>query len=123
MSAAVALTFLLDEDLPPAIAAAGRGLGLDVASVHELGRLGYADRNQLAMAHADARVFVTRNRDDFIRLTVEMFQTAGPHAGVLIVPRSLPNRRPAAIAHALLRWHAERGADFDPRYTIDFLAA
>jgi predicted nuclease of predicted toxin-antitoxin system len=111
--------FLLDEDLSPVAAETARGLGLDTVSVHEIGRRGYTDREQLDLTARDSRIFVTRNRDDFILLTIEASQTGAPHAGVLIVPRSLPNHRPERLAHALKRWqddHPAPGSHF-----LDFL--
>lgn len=114
------MRFLLDEDLTPEIAEIARGLGLDVLSVHEIERRGFTDEDQLRFSTSQDRIFVTRNRDDFIRLTVDFFQTGEAHLGLLIVPRSLPNHRPARIAHALKRWQerpGERGSHF-----IDFLA-
>jgi hypothetical protein len=115
----VSQRFLLDEDLNPAAATTGRGLDLDVVSVHELDRRGFGDADQLRFA-AEQRILVTRNRDDFIRLTVAFFQTGEAHAGLLIVPRSLPNHRPEWIAHALQRWQ-ERTGEVVP-YFIDFLS-
>lgn len=105
--------------MSPVVAEVARGLGLDVVSVHEIDRRGYEDRAQLEYAAADERVLVTRNRDDFILLTVEAFQTGARHWGVLIVPRSLPNHRPEQIAWAVKRWHdghADPGTHF-----LDFL--
>jgi hypothetical protein len=114
------MRFLLDEDLNPAAADIGRGLGLDVLSVHEIDRRGVGDEAQLRFSASQHRIFVTRNRDDFIRLTLAFFQTGEPHTGLLIVPRSLPNHRPERIAHALKRWLERPG---DPgSYFIDFLA-
>jgi predicted nuclease of predicted toxin-antitoxin system len=113
--------FLADEDLNPAVARIGRGLGLDVVSVHEIDRRGFSDEEQLRFAVAEGRTFVTRNRDDFLRLTLVLFQTGELHHGVLIVPHSLPNHRPARIAHALEHW-AER-ADDPGEHFIDFLSA
>lgn len=115
------MRFLLDEDLSPVAAETARGLGLDAISVHEIGRRGLGDREQLERATADGRIFVTRNRDDFIRLTIEAFQTNAAHAGVLIVPRSLPNHQPQRLAHSLRRWkhdHPDPGSHF-----LDFLKA
>jgi len=115
------MQFLLDEDLHPGTAEIGRGLGLDVVSVHEIGRRGFSDEEQLRFATLDQRVLVTRNRNDFIRLTVSFFQTGELHAGILIVPQSLPNHRPERIAHSLRRWaevNPEPGAHF-----LDFLMA
>lgn len=103
------------------VAETARGLGVEAASVHEIGRRGLSDREQLELAARDGRTFVNRNRDDFIRLTIEAFQTGAAHAGVLIVPRSLPNHRPERLAHALRRWqddHPEPGSHF-----LDFLKA
>ena len=37
------MRFLLDEDVNPAVASIGRGLGLDVISVHEIRRHGFDD--------------------------------------------------------------------------------
>jgi hypothetical protein len=83
--------FLLDEDLSPRVA---RGLGVDVESVNELDRRGLSEREQLCFAAVEGRIFVTRNRDDYITLTVEFYRTGEPHNGVLIVPRGLSNNRP-----------------------------
>ena len=105
--------FLLDEDISPEVARIARGLGLDVTSVAEVGRLGWSDREQLEAAAADGRVFVTYNRNDFILLTRRFFEERAPHAGVLIVPGSIPRRFPSRLAHALTRWaetHDREGA-------------
>lgn len=103
------MKFYLDEDLPPSVAQIARNQGLDVTSVHEEGRHGLSDPEQLEHAAAEGRVLVTRNRNDFIELTRRAFQRASPHGGVLVVTRSLPNRRPERMAAALLRWNEEFG--------------
>ena len=115
------MRFLLDEDLTPAIGEIGRGQGLDVVSVHELGRRQRSDEEQLRFAAEQGRVFITRNRDDFIRLTVAWFQTGLPHPGVLIVPWSLPNREPARVARALQSWVESHPEASSMEYVIDFL--
>jgi predicted nuclease of predicted toxin-antitoxin system len=116
--------FLVDEDLSPKIAQTGRGLGLDIVSVHEVGRCGRDDEDQLRWAAGEGRILVTGNRDDFIEWTVVFFQRSEPHAGVLIVSPALSIRGPERIAHAILRWarSAERfgSAPLSP-YFIDFL--
>jgi hypothetical protein len=114
------LRFLLDEDLNPAVAEIGRGLGLDVVSVHEIDRRGFPDEEQLRFATGDGRTFVTRNRDDFLRLTISFFEAAEPRLGLLIVPYSLPNHRPERIARALERW-VNRLGDPGP-YFVAFLS-
>ncbi|HWS79641.1 MAG TPA: DUF5615 family PIN-like protein [Rubrobacter sp.] len=115
------MRFLLDEDLPPRAAEIARGLGLDVISVHELGRQGISDRDQLRFASEDERIFLTRNHRDFIELTVEFYRAGEAHSGVLLVRRNLPNDRPARVAHAMKRWadaRADTLATFDG---VDFL--
>jgi predicted nuclease of predicted toxin-antitoxin system len=119
----VPLRYLLDEDVHAETAAAARDLGLDVVSVHEAGRRGLGDSEQLRRAAADGRIFVTRNRDDFIRLTVEAFRTGEPHHGVLILPHTLPNTQPGRIARALGSWHRRwEGAGHPGGGFIDFIA-
>lgn len=115
------MRFLLDEDVHPRAASIARGRRLDVTSVHELGRTGLEDEEQLRFAAREGRALVTRNRGDFLQLTLDFFATREPHAGLLIIPYSLPNRRPERIAAALADY-----ADRYPRermepYTIDFL--
>ncbi|MDF1521513.1 MAG: DUF5615 family PIN-like protein [Trueperaceae bacterium] len=112
--------FLLDEDLPPKVAAIARSLGLDVVSVHDIGRTGFSDEDQLRFAASEARVLVTRNRDDFIALTHRAFATNVPHHGVLLVPRSAPNTHPERIAHALAAWAARYAGHHPGVGFVDF---
>ncbi len=115
------MRFLLDEDLPPRAAEVARGLGVGVASVHELGRRGLGDRDQLRYAAREARIFLTRNHKDFIELSIEFFRAGEAHPGVLLVRRHLPNDRPELIAHALKRW-ADARADVPIAFDgVDFL--
>ena len=118
---AAARGFHLDEDLPPAAARIARGLGVEAHSVHELGRTGHGDEDQLDFAASRRLIMVTRNRDDFIELTRRAFATIQPHHGVLLVGRRTPNTDPEGIAHALAAW-AGRYAGHDPGVGfIDFL--
>jgi predicted nuclease of predicted toxin-antitoxin system len=114
--------YLLDEDVHPRMAEVARALGLDVVSVHEIGRRGLSDDEQLAYAAGESRIFITRNRDDFIELTVSFFRRREPHDGLLILPHTLPNRNPERMARALERWHTARSQIGElAAYTIDFL--
>ncbi len=116
------MKYLLDEDVNPKTAEIARGLGLDVLSVHDIGRRTLSNGEQLEFAAQEGRVLVTRNRDDFIQATLTFFRTGQPHAGVLIIPHTLPNRDPERMAHALAEWHAQRAERGGlPSYTIDFL--
>ena len=114
------MQFLLDEDVTPAVAEIARGLGMDVISIHEIDRLRFLDEEQVRFSASQKRIFVTRNRKDFLRIGVFFFQTGEPHEGILIIPWSLPNNRPERIAHALKRWYdrpGSRGSSF-----VDFLS-
>lgn len=115
------MRFLLDEDLPPAAAEIARNLGLEAVSVHEIGRRGYPDDEQLRFAAEEGRAFVTRNRDDFLSLTAEFFRAGEPHPGVLVVGRKLPNDRPERIAHAIKRWAEARTEAPESFAAFDFL--
>ncbi len=118
------MRFLFDEDLPPQATVIARNLGLDAVSVHEIGRRGVPDDEQLRFAVKEERIFVTRDRDDFLVLTIEFYRAGEPHSGVLIVPGGLPNNRPEKIAHALKRWtdsRADSPESFGP-YVVDFLS-
>lgn len=113
-------SFLLDEDLHPKVAEIGRGLGLDVVSVHEIDRRGFDDEQQLRFAISEGRIFVTRNRNDFLHLARSLYEAGEPYPGLVIVPHTLPNSHPARIAHALRR----KAAWFDAsgRYLVAFLS-
>jgi predicted nuclease of predicted toxin-antitoxin system len=114
------MKFYLDEDLSPRIAEILRNRGADAVSAHEVGMLQASDLEQLERATADGRCFVTRNRNDYIQLTVQFFNEHRPHFGLLIVPHSLPGDRPEAVARAVLK-HASNCPRGMPSYGIDFL--
>ena len=56
------------------------------------------------MAGEEGRCFVTRNARGFIPLTRRFQEDQLPHAGLLIVPRSLANDNFAGIAAALIAY-------------------
>lgn len=114
------MKFYIDEDLSPRIAEILRRKGIDAVSAHETGGRGLPDRDQLDTAALQHRCLVTRNRDDFIRLTLERFAHQQPHCGILIVPHTLPADDFGRIARALAKYAAHNPADLPP-YTVDFL--
>jgi hypothetical protein len=112
--------FYLDEDLTPAVGGALRQRSIDAISVHDIGARALSDLDQLTRAAADGRCLATRNRDDFIRLTLQFFQDLRPHAGLLFVPHSFPGDRVAPLVEALAVYAAEHPHGL-PSYTVDFL--
>ncbi len=103
------MRYLVDEDLATDIARIGRRIGLDVISIHEVGREGWTDEGQLVAAAREGRCIITGNRGDFESLPNEFFVAGRPHAGVLIVQRTLRYANPSAVARALLQFDRTRG--------------
>ena len=114
------MKFYLDEDLSPKIAEILRKSGIDALSAHEAGMCEVSDQRQLDFAAAEKRYLVTRNRDDFIRLTVQFFNDQRPHRGVLIVPYTLPGDQFSRIA-SLIRKFSARHQKGLASYSIAFL--
>jgi hypothetical protein len=80
----------IDEDISPKVADLLRKKGVDAVSAHERGMIGASDEDQLIIAANESRATVTRNRNDFITLTVRFFEDLKPHHGLLIIPYSIP---------------------------------
>lgn len=114
------MKYYLDEDISPTVASLLRERGIDAASVHDVGTQGLSDAEQLDRAAREGRCFVTRNRNDFLRLTVQAFEGHRRHCGVLIVPYTFPGDRFAQIADALATYAAKRPEGLPP-YSIDFV--
>jgi len=110
----------LDEDISPKIAELVRRRGIDCISAHDVGMTGQSDVDQLKFAAKQRRVLVTRNRDDFIRLTVRFFNDHLPHSGVLIIPHSYPGDKFSLLANALSSYCIGHPRGMQS-YTIDFL--
>ena len=114
------ITFYLDEDLSPKIAVILRKNGIEAVSAHEVGMVAVSDREQLEFAAREKRCLITRNRNDFIRLTQQFMNDQRPHWGVLIVPYSLPGDQFARIALRLKKYASQHTSGLEP-YQVDFL--
>ncbi len=112
------MKFYFDEDLSPKIAVLLRRKGIDAVSAHEAGMTGASDREQLESAAKEKRCLVTRNRDDFIRLSIQFFNGRRPHYGVLIIPYTIPGDQFSRIA-SLLGGVASQHQGLEP-YVISF---
>lgn len=113
------MRFYLDEDLSPKIAEIARGLGVDITTTHEAGRLGTPDPEQLRFVAREGRCIVTCNRPHFIRYTYELMAEGADHAGVLLVPQSLSPNDVARVAAALARHAREHEEGLEP-YTVNW---
>ncbi len=109
-----------DEDISPEVAVILRSLGVDATGAHESGRQGLSDREQLGVSAKEGRCLVTRNRNDFIILTREFFEKGLPHAGVLIVPWTVPPDDFRLIARRIALY-AKRIGDSTTEYLFDFV--
>ena len=112
----------LDEDISPKVSAILRKKGIDAVSAHEAGMLEATDDEQLSFAAADGRATVTRNRDDFITLTVQCFHDLKPHIGLIIVPHPVPGSEFGKLASLLLKYSKDYTHGIEP-YTIEFLVS
>jgi hypothetical protein len=111
----------LDEDISPKVAELLRGMGVDAVSAHEKGMLGVSDEEQLIAAGSEGRVLVTRNRDDFILLTVRFFEDLRSHYGLIIIPHSIPGSNFSLLAR-ILSEHAQKDPEGLDPYTIEFIS-
>jgi len=114
------MKLLLDEDLSPKIAVILREKGIDALSLHEIGRTGLTDQEQLEDAASEGCCFVTRNRNDYIVLTRQFFSSGIPHKGVLIVSSSHKLNNFKEIAEAIFAYVS--GWQENPTdYLFDFI--
>ncbi len=102
---------LLDEMLPPSIAAALNSAGCDTIAVSADPALrGITDPVVLEMATAQGRVLVADNIRDFVPVSSTWTAQGRAHAGLLLVSStSFPMKagRGGNIATALIRRHAK----------------
>ena len=111
----------LDEDISPRVSVILRKKGVDAVSAHEADMLQASDEEQLTFAAAEGRAMVTRNRDDFITLTVQFFEYLKPHRGLISVPHTIPGSKFSKLALLLAKFSKEEYPNGLEPYTIEFL--
>ncbi len=111
----------LDEDISPMVAELLRKKGVDAVSAHEKDMKGASDEAQLITAVYEKRVMVTRNRNDFIALTVLFFQDLKPHYGLIIFPHSITGSNFNLLANLLAKYAEKHPEGLEP-YTIEFVS-
>jgi predicted nuclease of predicted toxin-antitoxin system len=114
------MKYYLDEDLSPRIAEMLRRTGVDAVSAHEVRMLEGSDFQQMDFAAREKRCLVTRNRDDFIRLTLRFFNDRRAHHGVLIIPHTVPGDQFSRIVRLLRSYASAHPTGLEP-YIVDFL--
>ncbi len=116
------MRYYLDEDLSPKVAEILRRYGIDALSAHDVGLLGVTDMEQIERAISEKRCLVTRNRNDFIHLTIQFFNEHRLHTGVLIIPHTLPGDNFSLMAKSIMKYDSKHSKDIMEQYTIDFLS-
>ena len=111
----------LDEDISPKIAVLLRKMNVDAVSAHERGMIGASDEDQFLIAVSEKRVMVTRNRNDFVALTVRFFEDLEPHHGLLIVSHTIPGSDFRLLADLIAAYAKEHKEGLLP-YTIEFIS-
>ena len=115
------MRFYLDEDLSGKVAEIARGMGVDIVTAHECGNSGSDDEVHLLAAARAGRCLVTRNRDHFVALSVRFLQEDLPHAGVLVVPYTMPADRFALLATAIAQYGRDHPNGVSP-YGYDYVS-
>ena len=115
------MKFYLDEDISPKVSIILRKKGVDAISAHKTGMLVASEEEQLSFAAAAGRAMVTRNRDDFITLTVQFFNDPKPHGGLIIVPHTIPGSDFSNLATLLAKYSNHHPQGLEP-YTVGFLS-
>lgn len=114
------MKFLVDEDLSEELAVILRAKGVDAIHIRELGLSGAEDQEVLDEAARQKRCVITRNRNDFLKLTEFYFHEGRPHHGILIIPRSYPGNQTSKTARAIISLAEDHPHAFQP-YAFLFL--
>ena len=93
---------------------------MDAVSAHETDMLEASDEEQLSFAAVEGRAMVSRNKNDYITLTVQFFEDLKPHKGLIIVPHTIPGSEFSKLATLLKKYSTNHPQGMEP-YTIEFI--
>ncbi|MEW6587158.1 MAG: DUF5615 family PIN-like protein [Nitrospirota bacterium] len=115
------MKFYIDEDISQKIAEILRENNVDAVSAHEVGRggSGISDEEQLAYASTEGKCLVTYNGRHYITLTSKFFEKEWKHAGLIIIPSSMPSDNFEMISRSLIEYARQHREDMPP-YSYDF---
>lgn len=102
------MKFLLDHDVPDAVATMLRREGHQVICLREILPVRTPDPEVMAAAAARDRVVITCNRDDFLRLASAEFEIGLAITGLIILIRRHTHEAECANVAALLRSAASK---------------
>lgn len=105
-----AIRFFFDEHIAKAVARGLRRRGVDVLTVHEAGRSGIADDEQLRFATVEKRVVVTHD-EDFLTLAAYFTQRGESFAGIAFCDADKYLHLPGKLIRDLLTLHGVYTAD------------
>ena len=83
--------------------------------------IGASDEEQFLAAISEKRVMVTRNRNDYIALTVRFFEDVKPHHGLLIISHTIAGSDFRLLAD-LIAANAKKHEEGLPAYAIEFIS-
>ncbi len=99
-------SILLDECVDHRLVDVLRPQGFDVLTVQEAGRVSEEDEAQLLYATSQGRLFVSHNQIHFRRLHARFVQEGREHAGIVLIPQTVPFMRLEIRARLVLSWVA-----------------
>jgi len=80
----VPIRLYLDEDVHKRVAYALKLRHFDVLSVHELGRWGLSDEEQLTFATQEGRALFTYNTSDYLQIHQDWMRRRREHSGIIV---------------------------------------
>ena len=102
----VAPAIYLDECIDRRIASGLQARGIDLMTVMDADTQGLDDETQLIYATQQGRLLVSQNQMDFRRLHLRFMATGRAHAGMILVPQTVPFQRLEHRIRLLVDWVA-----------------